>query len=253
MISARKRAGAVVAVSVVLLVSCRSQNESLPTNSQSPDTVVSSTPPFQTKEPERYRAVRTITVVSPEGQTLVTKTSVARDGESRRHESTVASKAIVYLDVPEGKFVLLPAEMVYADLTDESTISADPNEDGLESSPDALLHTDAGNTSYQKMGNEVIAGHNTNKYRIVVNSPAPANVSQSETLMWIDEALQMPIRSETKSGDGTRVTMEVSEIKLEVEKRLFTIPEGYKKLNFTELRKRLTAPENNPSPDKGIH
>lgn len=256
MIVVRRRAGALVAVSVVLVIAgaCRSQSESLTaTNSQSSDTVVSSTPPFQTKEPERYSALRTITVVNAAGETLVTKTSVARDTESRRNESTVASKTVVYLDVPEGKFVLLPDEKVYADLTDEGRISADKTEEGLESSPDALLHTDAGNTSYQKMGTESVAGHNANKYRIVVNSPAPANVSQSETLMWIDEALQMPIKSETKSADGTRVTMEVSEIKLEVDKSLFKVPQGYQKLTFTELRKRLTVPQNNPAPDKGIH
>jgi len=231
-----------VAVCVVLLIvnACRSQNESLTSPTPSPDTIVSSTPPFQTKEPERYSAVRTITSVNAEGQTLVTKTSVARDGDLRRHESTSVAKTIVYLDVREGKFVLLPVEKVYADVTDESQISADKTEEGLESSPDALVHTDGGATSYQKLGNEVIAGRNTNKYRIVVNSPAPANVSQSETLMWIDEALQMPIRSETKS-DGTKVTMEISEIKLEVDKSLFAIPQGYQKVTFNELRKRLTA------------
>ena len=240
----RRRAGALVAVSVVLLVvgACRSQSESVTsTNSQSSDTVVSSTPPFQTKEPERYSALRTITIVNAAGETLVTKTSVARDGESRRNESKVASKTTVYLDVPEGKFVLLPEEKVYADLTDESRISADKDEDGLSSSPDALLHTDAGSTSYQKMGAESVAGRNANKYRIVVNSSAAANVSQSETLMWIDEALQMPVRSETKSADGTRVTMEVSEIKLEVDGNLFRVPEGYKKLTFAELRNRLSS------------
>jgi len=233
-----------VAVCVVLLVvaACSSQNKTLTSATPSPDTVVSSTPPFQTKEPERYRAVRTITAVNAEGQTLVTKTSVARDGELRRHESKSGSKTIVYLDVAEGKFVLLTDEKLYADVTDQSQISADPNEEGLESSPDALLHTDTSATSYQKLGNEVIAGRNTNKYRIVVNSPAPANVSQSETLMWIDEALQMPIKSETKSADGTHVTMEISEIKLEVDKSLFTIPQGYQKVTFTELRKRLIAP-----------
>lgn len=244
MIVLRKRAVALVAVSVVLLVTgaCRSQNESLTsTNTQSSsDTVVSSTPPFQTKEPERYSALRTITVVNAAGETLVTKTSVVRDGESRRNESQVASKTTVYLDVPEGKFVLLPDEKVYADLTDEDRISADKDEEGLNSSPDALLHTETGSTSYQKMGADSVAGRNANKYRIVVNSPAPANVSQSETLMWIDEALQMPIKSETKSSDGTRVTMEVSEIKLEVDKSSFRIPDGYKKLNFAELRKRLS-------------
>jgi outer membrane lipoprotein-sorting protein len=224
-----------VCVVLLIIVACRSQNELVNTNSQSPDTVVSSTPPFQTKEPERYRAVRTITAVNAEGQTLVTKTSVARDGEARRQDS----KTIVYLDLPEGKFVLLPDEKVYADLQDQSQISTDPNEEELKSSPDALLHTEAGNTSYQKLGNEVIGGRNTNKYRIVVNSSTTPNVSQSETLMWIDEALQMPIRSETKS-DSTHVTMEISDIKLDVDKGLFTIPADYRKVTFTELRRKTT-------------
>jgi len=235
MISLRKRAGAVVAVSsfLVVIASCRSQSESLTTSgSQSSDTVVSSTPPFQTKEPERYRAVRTITTVNAAGETLVTKTLVARDEEARRHESG----KLVYLDVKEGKFVLLPAEKLYADLMDESTINADES----EISPEGLLHEDSESTSYQKLGAETIGGRNTNKYRIVVNSSPPSNVSQSETLMWIDEALQMPVRSETKSADGTRVTMELSEIKLEVDKDLFKVPKDYQKLTFSELRKRLT-------------
>ena len=233
----RKRAAALIAVSVVTLASCRSQSESPTIDGQSPDTIVSSTPPFQTKEPERYRAVRTITTVTAAGETHVTKTSVARDGESRRNESETA-----YLDVPEGKFVLLPSEKVYADLTDQSRISTDQDEEGLNASPDALLQNDVGSTSYQKLGTEVIGGRNANKYRIVVNSSTTANVSQSETVMWIDEALQIPVRSETKSADGTRVTMELSEIKLEVDKNLFTIPGDYKKLAFSELRKRLTTP-----------
>lgn len=227
----RKRAAALIAVSVVTLASCRSQSESQTT---APETIVSSTPPFRTKEPERYRAVRTITTVDAAGETHVTKTSVARDGEMRRNEAEV-----VYLDVPEGKFVLLPGEKVYADLTDQSRISADPD---LEVSPERLLHEDAASTSYQRLGSEVIGGRNANKYRIVVNSSTAANVSQSETVMWIDEALQMPVRSETKSGDGTRVTMELSELKLEVDRSLFTIPEDYKKLAISELRKRLTTP-----------
>ena len=244
MIALRKRAGAVVAVSVVLLLvaSCRSQSDSLTPGNQSNETIVSSTPPFQTKEPEHYRAVRTITTVNAAGETLVTKTSVARDGDMRRHESEVNTKTIVYLDVPEGKFVLLPAEKGYADLTDESQISADKDEEGLEVSPERLLHEDSEHTSYQKLGAETVGGRNANKYRIVVNNSAAANVSQSETLMWIDEALQMPVRSETKSPEGTLVTMELSDIKLEVDKDLFKIPKDYQKLTFSELRKRLTTP-----------
>ena len=228
-----KRAREVVAVFVVLLViaSCRSQTE----NPTTPDTIVSSSPPFQTKEPERYRAVRTITTVNAAGESLITKTSVARDGEMRRHESG----KLVYLNVVEGRFVLLPSEKVYADLTDESTINADQAED---ISPEGLLHEDSESTSYQKLGGESINGRSTNKYRIVVNNSAAPNVSQSETVMWVDEALQMPIRSETKSADGTRVTMELSEIKLEADKDLFKVPKDFQKLSFSELRKRLTTP-----------
>ena len=235
MIVWRKR---VIAVSVVLLTiaACRSQSETL-TVSQSADTVVSSTPPFQAKELERYSAVRTITTTNAAGETLVTKTSVARDGQMRRQEST-----IVYLDVPEGRFVLLPGEKVYADLADENSIPTDE----LDASPERLLHEDSGSTTYQKIGTEVIGGRNANKYRIVVNSSAAANVSQSETLMWIDEALQMPVRSETKSSDGTRVTMEVSDIKLEVDKTLFRIPDDYQKLTFSEFRKRLMPAAKQP-------
>jgi len=231
----RKRAAALMTVSVLVFASCRSQSESITTSgNQSSDTVVSSTPPFQTKEPERYRAVRTITTVNAAGETLVTKSSVARAGELRRHES----ESVVYLDVPEGKFVLLPREKVYTDLTENRTITTDED----EASPERLLHEDSERTSYQKLGTEVIAGRNANKYRIVVNSSTAANVSQSETVMWIDEALQMPVRSEMKSADGTRVTMEVSDIKLEVDNDLFKVPEGYQKLTFSELRKRLTTP-----------
>lgn len=244
MIGPRKRAGAVVAVSVALLViaSCRSQSETLTTEKQSPDTVVSSTPPFQTKEPEHYRAVRTTTIVNAAGETLVTKTIVARDGEMRRHESTVGSRTNVYLDVPEGKFVLLPAEKLYAEITNESKVSADKDDEIAGVSPNGLLHEDAASTSYQKLGAESIGGRNTNKYRIVVNNSAAANVSQSETLMWIDDGLHMPVRSETKSADGTSVTMEVSEVKFEVDKDLFKVPKDYQKLPFIELLKRLTTP-----------
>lgn len=238
MIVRRKRAGALLAASVVLLAiaSCRSQSDTVtPPAKQSSDTIVSSTPPFQTKEPESYQAVRTITTVNAAGETVVTKTAIARDGELRRHESG----KLVYLDATQGKFVLLPAEKVYADLTDQSPVAADQAD---EVSPEGLLHEETESTSYQKLGAESIGGRNANKYRIVVNSSAGPSVSQSETVMWIDEALQMPVRSETKSADGTRVTMELSEIKLDVAKESFTVPKDYQKLTFSELRKRLTTP-----------
>jgi outer membrane lipoprotein-sorting protein len=214
-------------VILLLFAACRAQNESA-TNAPA-ETVVSSTPPFQTKEPDRYRTTRIITIVTATGKTEVTKTSIAKDGEMRRNESD----NVAYLDVPDGRFVLLPADKVYADLATETHVEGGEDE---EISPERLLHGDATNTSYQKIGSELIHGRNANKYRIVVNSSTSANVPVSETLIWIDESLNMPIRSETTSADGTKITIELSEVSLDVDRHVFQVPVDYQKIAFSELR-----------------
>lgn len=225
--------------SLLVFASCSSQNNSPATNNAPTDTVASSTPPFQTKEPERYRATRTITSITADGKTTVAKTSTIKDGEMRRTETEVGSRKLVFLNVPDGTFVLLPEEKLYASTSsDESVLGS--AEDG-ELTPEKLLHDDIGSTSYQKLGTESISGRNTNKYRVVVNKSNAASVSQIETLIWIDEALGMPIRSETKSADGTHVRMELSEIALDVDKAVFQIPADYHKLVLSELMGRLNT------------
>jgi len=222
------------------LPACKSQSDPANTDHAPSETIVSSTPPFQTKEPERYRATRIITITSSGGQTTVTKTLIARDGDLRRHESETNSKRVAYVDLPEGRFVLLPDEKVYADLAAETAV---PTSEEEEITPDRLLHTETESTSYQKLGREVIGGRNSNKYRVVVNGSTGENVSVSETFIWIDEALNMPIRSETKSSDGMRITTELTDISLDIDKSIFQVPEGYEKIAFTEFRKRLMKPD----------
>ncbi len=143
------------------------------------------------------------------------------------------SGRLIFLNLPEGTFVLLPDEKLYADSGGETGATEDD-----EITPEKLLHDETASTSYQKLGAESIAGRNTNKYRIVVNSSNAANVTPSETLIWIDEALGMPVRSETRSSDGTRITMELSEIALDVDKSVFQIPADYRKVTLVELLKR---------------
>jgi hypothetical protein len=240
MIFLRRSEWALVSVSLALLtLSCRSQSNSVANKSSATEIIVSSTPPFQTKEPDRYRAIRTITIATANGQIVTTKNLIARDGDLRRNESQVASKTIAYLESAEGRFVLLPSEKVYAEITSEADLPANEDDDALERSPEGLLHSETGNTSYQSLGKEVIRDRSTDKYRVVVNTASAANVSVSETLIWIDESLKMPVKSETKSADGTRVSMELSEVSREVDKTLFQIPENYQKLIFAEFRKRL--------------
>jgi outer membrane lipoprotein-sorting protein len=224
------------AAALVLFVSACAQTQKVATETAVNETVVSATPPFQTKEPERYRATRTITTVTAASSEEVTKNVIARDGELRREETNAGGQRVVYLNLPEGRFVLLPNEKVFADATNVEHLESG---DESESSPDRLLHTEPISTTYQRMGGESLNGRNTQKYRVVVNSSTGANVSASETVVWVDEVLQMPIRSEMKSADGTRWTMELTDIALKVDPGDFRIPEDYKKVAFNELRARL--------------
>jgi outer membrane lipoprotein-sorting protein len=224
------------AAALMLFASACTQNQTVVTETAANDTVISSTPPFQTKEPERYRATRTITTLTAAGESTISKNAVARDGELRRDETETGEQRVIYLHLPEGRFLLLPQQKVFADATNVEHLGSG---DESESSPDRLLHTEPISTSYQRIGVESVNGRYTQKYRVVVNSSNGANVSASETVVWVDEALQMPIKSEMKSADGTRWTMELTDIVREIDPGVFRIPENYKKIAFSELRARL--------------
>ena len=227
-------------LALLFVIACKSQNEPAVNNNASSETIVASTPPFKTIEPEHYQATRTITVVTPDGKTVVTTSSTARDGDRRRDESQEFSKKVIRLDLPEGRFILLPDDKVYAELA--AGFDSPKNEDEAVTS-EWLLHEDPAITNYQNLGKEVVGGRNANKYRTVVNSSSSGNVTQSETFIWIDEVLNMPIRSEMTSTGGPRITMELSNIRLDVDEGMFQLPNDYEKIAISELRRRLTATE----------
>jgi outer membrane lipoprotein-sorting protein len=222
------------AATAILLGAC-AQNQKVTTDANA--NTISSTPPFETAEPERYQAARTITTVTANGQTVVTKYSIARDGELRRDESESNGQRVVYLTLADGTFILLPDEKIYAAaITTEAPNTGDQE---AETSPDRLLHTELVTPGYQKLGAETIAGRNLEKYRVVVNNSAGENVSVGETLLWFDEALHMPVKTEISSPTGTRVTTELSDVVLNVDPKLFEIPKDFQKIDFSKLRARL--------------
>ena len=224
-------------IATLLLSSCSSKPQAGATNSQPNDQIVSSTPPFQTKEPQHYKAIRTITFTDPSGTAIIRKTKIARSEVFRREETWNSdSGTVVFLESDSGRFVLLPNAKIYSEITDASGI--DPTE--FESSPERLLHPEALSTTYQKLGSEVVSGRKTTKYRVAVNTATGASVSASDTLIWVDESLGMPVKSETTASDGSHVVMELSNIILEVDKNLFQIPEDYVKVKATALRQRLS-------------
>ena len=247
MISARVNRSAFLSLSLCLLAitSCRTVSESTPNETPATGTVVSTTPPFKTREPDSYSAMRTITTSGPQGEKIVENMLIGRDGPIRREESGSNESRIVYLDSPDGRFVLWPEGKVYA-ARERGSAGISAGETEADSS-DRLLHTEPSvTTTYQTLGTDTIAGRTAAKYRVVVNNSGAESVNATETLIWIDDTLNMPIKSEMRSRDGVIVVTELSDIKLPPEKQLFQIPAGYEKIPFNALQKQLRARGLNP-------
>ena len=223
-------------VVTLLLAPACAQNQKLASETNANQHVVSTTPPFQTEEPERYRATRTTTTINAAGETVTAKGLLARDGDKRRNETQTPGQRVVYLTLPEGTFVLLPDQKVFAAVApDDANAGAQES----ETAPDRLLHTETITTGYEQLGPETIGGKSLQKYRVVVNNSTGENVSAGETFVWFDETLHLPVRTESRSPDGTRVIIELSEVVLRVDKTLFDIPKDYTKIEFVNLRAQL--------------
>jgi hypothetical protein len=57
-------------------------------------------------------------------------------------------------------------------------------------------------------------------------------------MIWIDEALEMPVRWETKSTSEhgqTETRMELTQISLDPDPRAFELPKEYRKVEMSEL------------------
>jgi hypothetical protein len=227
-----------IILGLTLAASCSSKRGEPGVESTSNSKVVSATPPFQTKEPNRYQAIRAVSFAPASGaEPIVTRNAIAKDGEMRREEDTGGSKRVVYLDLPTGRFLLLPDERLYASLNDNA-IPQDPPNAQSDESGDLYLHGGPIQSAYESVGSEDVNGRMTKKYRVVVNSFPVGTVSNGETLIWVDETLGMPIKSVTTSAGGIR-TMELSEVRLEVDTGLFQIPPDYQKIDARSLRQRI--------------
>jgi hypothetical protein len=211
------------------------------TNESANSDVVTFTPPFATKEPERYQATRTntftemVTAPNSVNETRTTTVLIMRDGEQRREEHEGGSVgSIVYLEVAAGRFVLLSREKLYADLSSEASEPglSSPQLELDEVSPDLLLNESVSSSRYEKIGGEAVAGRPTTKYRVTSKAGSDETV-KSETLIWVDEALGMPIKSESTYIDSNRTTkilMQLKDVRTAINPESFSLPGDYRKV-----------------------
>lgn len=209
-----------------------------------------SSPPFVTKEPEHYQAVRVITSSSDAGDSVNSQTFIARDGERRREDYETAGVKISLLQLPAGTYVLLPEKKMYAELKPETSnaVGAANQQQSVppDFSPDKLLNEVRPEAHYEKLGAETVNGRATTKYRVTLKGmTGAAREMATESLVWVDESLGMPIKTEMTStgvsGGGAHVTMELRDIKETVDASLFDLPQDYRRTEMREIIAQLNS------------
>ncbi|MBV9209082.1 MAG: hypothetical protein JOZ52_00560, partial [Acidobacteria bacterium] len=219
---------------------------SMNANRGTAEEATSSTPPFPTKEPERYQATM-VTSGSPGGQAgdipgLSALTNremfIARDGDKRRVETDLLPGVkVAYLQLPDGvRYMLYPAKKLYAEVKLDGSSSSNYSGLGVPSdfSADKLVNTAPTGAKYEKLGTEQVNGRTTTKYRVTTARAAGQDTAPSETIIWVDESLGMPIKSESTSQDSSKYSMELRDIKQEVDASQFELPKDYQKVTYDE-------------------
>ncbi|HEX8651672.1 MAG TPA: hypothetical protein VF708_12600 [Pyrinomonadaceae bacterium] len=253
----RARIAPALMIALALLITsaaCKQQGSASNTNTNNPSQAAndtSRTPPFSTREPERYQwmSVTTVSTFDREAGTsapLNPNTSqvfVARDRDLRREDYELSPGVKVsFLQLPTGRYRLLHSKKLYAELGVEEGAPGQAQNVPPDFSPERLLNASRTEARYEKLGTEELNGRTTTKYRVTVRSEAgEARDSPAENLVWVDESLGVPVRTESTSPDGSRYTMELRDIKLDVEASMFALPSDYRKVASKDIDTELLS------------
>lgn len=228
---------------------------------------ISTTPPFSTKEPERFQAKMVIHGSLGEGSNIpgmtelkMTEILITRDGERRRVDTELfQGMKVSYLQLSSGLYLLVPEKKIYTEfkLDGEGGAAASSKSITPDFSPDKLLNQSPGGARYEKLGTEEVNGRATVKYRVTTagGQTGEADSAATENLIWIDEALGMPVKSETTTRGGThsgaKYSMELRDIKQDVDPSQLELPADYKKVDYRELTRMMTDSRLDSMLDKG--
>jgi outer membrane lipoprotein-sorting protein len=206
-------------------------------------------PPFATKEPERYQATRVVTSTPDNGSAssggTVAQTSVtfiARDGERRREDYELGGSKISSLQLPSGTYLLFAERKIFAELNSTADNGSKPLAASIpqDFSPEKLLNESRPEAHYDDQGLENIDGRATRKYRVTLKGKAgEPGAIVTESIVWVDEKLGMPIRSEMSSPGGARVVTELRDIKETVDNGVFDLPQDFRRVTEKEFFAQL--------------
>ncbi len=237
-----------------MITACKGLHSPLKSESSPVEVITASSPPFSTREPDRYQASRLITTAEwpannseSAADTHTVSSFIARDGERRREEYEYQRREkIIYIENPSGHFILLPSSKIYSDLKEAvNDVSANDPSEEADVSTDRLLNETRQEMIYHRIGSDNLNGQATTKYRVTVQNSHETTVGR-EMLIWVDETLGMPIRSEILDERAQRVakiTTELKDIRLNVAQDFFQIPKDYRKVEAGLILGRIRGKE----------
>lgn len=204
-----------------------------------------------TREPDKYRATVNLKLEATGTQTMSTPPLIAefaRDGANRRLSFTLpGGEEVVYLDQQDKRTIILPKRRQYAELTPDATGFEVPS----MMTPAQMVNQLKTSTSYQKVGDEPWNGRPATKYRYAstTQTNSQAGEVKTEAYLYVDKETSLPLRSETlsqSSGNvqgvsGLKLIQEITNIKMDVDPKLFEVPQGLTRVQPEQIRQQVNA------------
>jgi outer membrane lipoprotein-sorting protein len=200
--------------------------------------------PFQSKEPEKYQAKIVFAFKWDESnaETVEQTTFVARDGLNRRLDFEIGDKRqLSRVETADGKsFLLVPQRKIYAEISEaasENLLTAAPEEYSLAH----LLYARPPEAKFQKIGAETINGKQLTKYLVDFGAVRQSENARTETAIWIDENLRLPVRTEItaivdQKSSGAKSVVELRDFKNEPDAGVFTVPSNFRRVSVKEIQ-----------------
>ncbi|MBD0373329.1 MAG: hypothetical protein ICV60_21005 [Pyrinomonadaceae bacterium] len=221
------------------------------TNTTTTTTTTTGTAP-DTREPEKYRATINLKIEATGNQTATLPTltaEFARDGANRRLSFVLpGNEEVVYVDQQDKRIIILPKRKQYAELTPEATGFEVPS----VMTPAQIVNQLKSSTNYQLVGDEIWNGRPATKYRFASTQQTNTQAGEvkTEAYLYVDKETGLPLRSETMSQStsgnvqgysGAKMIQEITNIQMDVDPKLFQVPEGFAKVEPQQIRQQVNA------------
>lgn len=208
-------------------------------------------PPFSSKEPEKYQAKIVFAFKWNESniESIEQTAFVARDGLIRRFdfESGDGKRRLSRLETADGKrFLLAPQRKIYAQISEAASENFVESAAGEEYSLSHLLFIKPPQARFQKIGAEDVGGKQLTKYLVDFGAVRGSENARTETAVWIDENINLPVKTEIaaivdQKPGGAKSVVELRDFKSEPDAGIFNIPADFRRVSAKEFQEIIKS------------